>query len=68
MTTAKIKLKTSEDDEDVAYLTLPKHPGQGVSGAFQKQTRLLDLMKYSGPDVYLDFDKDGNLIGIEIFA
>lgn len=68
MTTGKITLTISDDDEDVAYLTLPKHPGQGTPGAVRKQTRLLDLVNYVGPDVFLDFDKDGNLIGIELLS
>jgi uncharacterized protein YuzE len=68
MTTGKIALSISDDDEDVGYLTLPKHPGKGTPGAVRKQTRLLDLVKYVGPDIFLDFDMDGNLIGIEILA
>ena len=65
---AKMMLKISEDDEDVAYLTLPKHSGQGTAGAVRKQEKLRDLIKYNGPDIHLDFDKEGNLIGIEIIA
>ena len=59
-------LKISDDDEDVAYLTLPGHPRTAESAV--KQTRLLDLVAYTGPDIYLDFDKDGKLIGIEILG
>jgi uncharacterized protein YuzE len=68
MTNGKMTLTISDDDEDVAYLTLPGHPGQGTPGAVAKQTRLQDLMAYAGPDIYLDFDRDGNLIGVEILA
>ena len=57
-----------EDDNDVAYITLPEHPGKGVSGAVSKQIRLLDLTAYDGPDIYLDFDSKGHLIGLEILA
>ena len=64
----KMTLTISDDDEDVAYLALPAHPGPGTHGAVAKQTRLLDLMTYVGPDLYLDFDQDGTLIGIEILA
>jgi uncharacterized protein YuzE len=63
-----MKLEISEDDEDVAYLILPGHPGRGTTGSVVKQTRLLNLLEYTGPDIHLDFDNDGNLIGIEILA
>jgi uncharacterized protein YuzE len=68
MTTPRMTLSISEDDEDVAYLTLPDHPGRGTPGVTAKQTRLRDLMAYSGPDLYLDFDRDGKLIGVEILV
>jgi uncharacterized protein YuzE len=61
-----MSLKISDDDEDVAYLTLPGHPK--TAGSVAKTTRLLDLVAYTGPDIYLDFDKDGKLIGVEILA
>jgi hypothetical protein len=64
----KITLTISEDDDEVAYLELPGHPGKGVSGAVGKQIRLLDLTAYDGPDIYLDFDSKGHLIGLEILA
>jgi uncharacterized protein YuzE len=64
----KMILTISDDDQDVAYLTLPGHPGRGTAGAVVKQTRLRDILTYAGPDIYFDFDKDGDLIGIEILA
>lgn len=65
----KIKLKVSKDDPDVAYLKLPEHPGSGKYGIVSKQIRLLELIEeYKGPDIYLDIDKNGVLIGIEILA
>lgn len=66
MSDAKIVLNVSEEDEDVAYLMLPKHPGKGVQHAIRKQVRLSDCLDYSGPDLYLDFDNEGTLVGIEI--
>lgn len=63
-----IVLTVSDDDKDVAYLALPDHPGRGTPGVAVKQMRLRDLTPYSGPDLYFDFDKDGQLIGIEILA
>jgi hypothetical protein len=68
MTNHKMTLTISDDDEDVAYVTLPGHPGRGTPGAVVKQTKLRDLIAYAGPDIYLDFDKDRNLIGVEILA
>jgi len=62
----KLKLEISEDDDDVAYLTLPDHPGSGTPGVVARQVRLRDLMEFSGPDVHLDFDRNGTLIGIEL--
>jgi uncharacterized protein YuzE len=64
-----INLKISEDDPDVAYLRLPDHPGAGTPNIVSKQITLGELVKgYKGPAVYLDFDNDGKLIGIEILA
>jgi len=57
-----------DEDNDVAYITLPEHPGKGTSGAVSKQIRLLDLATYVGPDIYLDFDSKNHLIGLEIIA
>ncbi len=64
----KMALNISNDDEDVAYLILPDHPGQGTSGVVAKQTSLRSLLEYVGPEIYLDFDEVGRLIGIEILA
>jgi uncharacterized protein YuzE len=69
MANGKIELKISQDDQDVAYISLPNHPGKEISGVVVKQLRLIELCEdYKGPDVYLDFDKDRRLIGIEILA
>ena len=63
----KIHLRVSEDDEEiVAYLTLPDHPGR-LSAIIKKSVRLRDLIgDYTGPDLYFDFDEDQVLLGIEI--
>jgi uncharacterized protein YuzE len=63
-----IQLSVSEDDEDVAYLFLPDHPGSGVQKAVARNVRLSSLVDYAGPDIYLDIDKDGRLVGLEILA
>lgn len=63
----KFALKISEDDPDVAYLRLPSHPGGACK--MSRSVRLVDVLgKYAGPDVVLDFDEKGVLVGIEILA
>ena len=65
----RIELAISPDDENVAYVKLPDHPGQGVQGVVTKQLRLRELCgNYNGPDIFLDFDKKNCLIGIEILT
>jgi uncharacterized protein YuzE len=64
-----IRLEISKNDSDVAYLYLPAHLGKGVYGAVSKQVRLLELLTcYKGPDIYLDFNEEGVLVGIEVLA
>ena len=46
----------------------PDHPGKGTGGIVEKTVRLRDLMDHKGSDLYLDFDKENRLIGIEILA
>ncbi len=63
----KIELSVSRDDPHVAYISLPKHPGSGTPGIVSKQVRLREIIKdYKGIDILIDFDKDGEAIGIEI--
>ena len=67
MSKSKIRLKVSKADPDVAYLYLPDFPEGQSTGCVEKQTRLSDLIDgFKGPDLYLDFDRDGTLIGVEI--
>jgi len=55
-------------DKDMAYLTLPAHPGKGTPGCVAKSVRLSSVIKdYQGPDANLDFDANGVLIRIEFF-
>ncbi|MGJ0626027.1 DUF2283 domain-containing protein [Xenorhabdus bovienii] len=55
-----------ESNEDVAYVFLPKHPGKGVSGVTAKQIPLHSIISnYQGPEIFLDFDKSGEIIGLE---
>jgi len=63
-----IRLKVSEDDPDVAYVKLPGYPAEDIPQA-SKTLRLRDhIGPYNGPDIFLDFDLNGVLIGIEILA
>ena len=63
----RFELQISEDDQDVAYLRLPSHPGETCK--MSKSVRLIEILgAYTGPDVSLDFDEDGVLVGIEILA
>lgn len=63
----RFELQASEDSQDVAYLRLPSHPGELCK--MSKSIRLTELMgSYEGPDVVLDFDQEGVLVGIEILA
>ncbi|MBQ4769777.1 DUF2283 domain-containing protein [Pectobacterium versatile] len=63
----RINLEIS-DDSDMAYLFLPSHPGKGKAGVTVKQVALQSIMEnYQGPEIYLDFDSDGNIIGMEFF-
>lgn len=69
MSEKKIELIVSKDDSDVAYLQLPDHPGSGTPNVVARQICLAELIKsYEGPDIFLDIDHDGKLIGIEILA
>lgn len=63
----RFDLRVSDDDQDVAYLRLPTHPGDPCK--LSKSVRLVDLIgRYKGPDVVLDFDQEGVLVGIELLA
>ena len=69
MSGQKIQLEVSKDDPDVAYLVLPDHPGRGTPGCVSETKSLSEIIDgYKGPAIYLDFDKGGSLIGIEILA
>jgi uncharacterized protein YuzE len=54
-----------------AYLYLKEHPPRGdqSAGCVAQTLVLEDLVPgYKGPDIHLDFDKDGVLIGMEILG
>jgi Protein of unknown function (DUF2283) len=69
MSVKRMMLKVSKEDATVGYLYLPNHAGKGVSGVSKKQIHLHELIEnYKGADVILDFNKDDELIGIEILG
>lgn len=59
-----MKLKVSKDEDgDLGYLSFCKIE----AGQVKETRRLSDLVgMYNGPDVYLDFSEDNQLLGIEI--
>ena len=66
--TGGIRLQISKDDEDVAYLKLPDHPGS-LPGVVKKTVSLREVLgDYTGPDLNFDFDESNVLIGVEILA
>jgi hypothetical protein len=68
MAKGKLELKITPSKE-VAYLSLPDHPGSGTPGVSCKQVNLHEIYpNYSGATLYFDFDKDNRLIGIEILV
>jgi uncharacterized protein YuzE len=61
-------LKVSDDAADVAYLRLPSH-SEDESCKMSKSIRLHEILGvYQGPEVILDFDQRGVLVGIEVLA
>ncbi len=65
----KIELKISEGDPHVGYLSMPAHPGEDRIGIVDRSVRLCDcLPNYKGADIVIDFDKENQLIGIEILV
>ena len=60
------ELEVSEDDETVAYLRLPAHPGTKPRVVKRSVSLREAIGDYEGPDVNLDFGEGNELIGIEI--
>jgi hypothetical protein len=64
-----IDLTISEGDPYIGYIRLPAHPRTDASGVVARTIRLHDLVgPYDGPELNLDFDHEGVLIGIEILG
>ena len=63
----KIILKLSDDGDQVGYLYLPKHPKKTIVGLVTKTIGIHEMINdYKGIPLYFDFNKEGELIGIEI--
>lgn len=64
----KIIVKISPDDEKIGYVYLPNE----LDDDKRKVAKTIDLSDviedYKGVEVYLDFNEDGVLIGIEIIG
>lgn len=66
MESGRLRLEISKDDSNVGYLYLPTFPVKS-EGCVAKQISLHELIEnYTGIPIYLDFDKNDYLIGIEI--
>jgi hypothetical protein len=60
-------LKLANDKHEDAYLQLPTFPVGKLTTS--RSIRLHDLIgKYEGPDINIDFDEQGMLVGIEILT
>ncbi|WP_312923035.1 DUF2283 domain-containing protein [Empedobacter brevis] len=56
-----------KENEETIYIQLKEHPKKNIFGIVEKNIDIASLIKgYKGTPVYLDFNKDGFLIGIEI--
>lgn len=62
-----VKLEISDDNQGVGYLYLPGHPKLTIPGLVKRTVSISKLLEnYNGVPLYLDFDKNNKLIGIEI--
>jgi len=64
----EILLEVEKKDPKIGYVYLPNHPGPRIqSNMGGYQVGLGELVNnYKGPPIYLEFIKEGELIGIEI--
>lgn len=62
----KIRVQFADEEARTAYVALPGHRSE--PGIVAKTVLLDELLKYTGPQVHLDLDKEGRLIGIEILT
>ena len=60
-------IKFDESKDSAIYVALKSHLGRGKPhvGCYQKGLHEL-IDNYQGPEIYLDFNSEGRLYGIEI--
>lgn len=69
MAKAKIRVKVTGKLSDTAYLKLPGFPDGPPQGVVSRTICLAELIKeFKGPQVNLDFNEQGVLIGIEVLV
>ena len=65
MSTKKIVLKVSKEDDMVGYLYLPDHPKTLVPGIVKKTISISDLIdNYKSIPIYFDFNGGGGKTGL----
>ncbi len=62
-------IKFDESKDTAMYVAFKSHLGKGQphTGGHQKALHGL-IVNYQGPEIYLDIDSEGRLIGIEILG
>ena len=64
-----IRVRLVGENSHTAYIALPGNPEDPVPGIVSRTLNLNDLVQdCSGPRVYLDFNAEGTLIGIEVLV
>jgi uncharacterized protein YuzE len=62
-----VRFEPSDNDPSVGYLYLSNHPGAGVAGCVKGMVRVSALIpNYVGPEIHLDLNEAGEVIGIEV--
>jgi len=62
-------IEFDESADNAMYVALRSHMGKGKPplGSFQRSLHEL-IQDYRGPEIYLDFNAEGRLYGIEILG
>jgi len=62
-----MRFEQSSEDPSVGYLYLSNHPGSRVAGSVKNVVSIGALIpNYVGPDIHLDLNEAGEVIGIEV--
>lgn len=66
-----MRFEPSDEDPSVGYLYLSNHPGAGagagVAGCVKGMVRVsAHIPNYVGPEIHLDLNEAGEVIGIEV--